>query len=154
MGRLAQDFLNSIQDEIAVEGQKLETTLADEVDTRGITNRGPLRQGFESETARVGNTIVLQVTGVRYANYVADGTDPGYWPPSPPIKRWVQTKLNVPPELVPNITFLIRAKIFQEGTPTKSSPQRGRNDYLGGALRRRMPEIAQSIEDAATQALS
>jgi hypothetical protein len=152
MGSLSEDFVSAVRSAMAVEGKKLQTVLADEVDTRGITNRGSLRKGFEQQLAIGGSSLVLQVTGVRYANYVAEGTDSGYWPPRPPIKRWVETKLSPPEPLVPNAVYGTRKAIHDSGTPSANSPLKGRNDYVKAALRRRLSDLLDTIERRAAEA--
>jgi hypothetical protein len=152
MGTLREDFISAVRSAMAVEGQKLQTALADEVDTRGITNRGSLRKEFEQQLTVSGSSLVLRVTGVRYANYVAEGTDPGYWPPKPPIKRWVETKLSPPEPLVPDAVYGTRKAIHDSGTPSANSPLKGRNDYVKAALRRRLPDLLDTIERRAAEA--
>ena len=144
---LANDFMERVEQVMDEETQKLETTLADELDTRGITNQGTLRQSLESRTARSGTRVESEITSLEYGLAVADGTS-GYDapPPAPRIRRWVETKLNIPPALVREVTFLIRSKIFEEGTPTSGSPLQGRNDFLKAGLRRRIPEYIRSLE--------
>lgn len=153
MGTLREDFFDGLREGLRREGEKLTTVLADEVDSRGITNRGDLRKGFEHRVTGTEADLTLEVTGVSYANYVAEGTG-GYSspPPKAAIQRWVETKLNVPEQLVPSATFKIRMAIFREGTPTSGSPLRGRNDYVEGALQRRLPEITDVLERTAVDA--
>ena len=152
MADLRSDFMAALQSGLREEGDKMIPALADEVDTRGITNRGNLRKGFEKQLAASGTDMTLQITGVRYANYVAEGTDPGYWPPRAPIKRWVETKLSPPEPLVPNAVYGTRKAIHDSGTPSSGSPLRGRNDYVKGALRRRLPDLVQTLERRAAEA--
>lgn len=147
MGSLREDFLDGLREGMRNESEKLITALADEVDTRGITNRGNLRQNFEKTVISSGANITVQITGVSYANYVAEGTG-GYSAPPPisPIKRWVESKLSVPSPLVEDTAYKIRNEIFKHGTPTPGSPMRGRNDYVKGALRRRLPDLTKTLE--------
>lgn len=145
MASLTEDFLSATRQAMGREGEKLETVLADEVDTRGITDTGGLRKGFESAVAATGASVTLRVTGVRYANYVAEGTSPGYYPPSAPIRRWLDHKLHIPQPILPEITRRVVLAIHKHGTPTPGSPQRGRTDYIKAALRRRLPDLIDEL---------
>jgi len=131
MGSLRDDFMQGIREGVRQESDKLITALTEEVDQRGITNRGSLRQGFEKTVVSTGAKITVQITGVSYANYVAEGTS-GYSAPPPiqPLRRWVETKLNVPQPLVPKVAYGTQKNIFEHGTPTPGSPLQGRNDYV------------------------
>lgn len=150
MGSLREDFMAGLREGLESEAEKMRTALVEEVDHRGITNRGNLRGGFKQTVSQSGANITVQITGVSYANYVAEGTE-NYSAPPPigPIKRWVETKLNVPEPLVPDIAYGTRKNIFEHGTPTPGSPLQGRNDYVKAALRRRLPELTDVLESRA-----
>jgi len=159
MGDLTDDFMAAIENEMAVQGEKMITRLAKEVDSRGITNRGSLRQGFLQRTTRSGTRIQTSITGVSYANFVAKGTGPAagnsrYRPPEPPLKRWVETKISPPQNQLDQVTFLVRQSIEQHGTPTSGSPIRGRNDYVRAALEKGLPDLARALIASGQTAIS
>lgn len=146
MGTITEDFLSATRQAMGREGEKLEAALADEVDTRGISDTGHLRKNFESAIAATGSSITLRITGVRYANYVAEGTSPGYYPPTEPIREWAAHKLHIPRPILPEITRKIILSIHKHGTPLPTSPQAGRTDYIIAALRRRLPDMLDELE--------
>jgi len=152
---MRSDFMDGMQDALGKGGERLRAALTDEVDSRGITNRGRLRQGFELQLAVSGTDAVMQITGVRYANYVAEGTPSGYRPPFEPIKRWVETKLNPPENKVFPSVQTIRENIQQHGTPTPNSPLTdGRNDYVKGALEQELPNVLDLMEERIASAMN
>jgi len=152
MGSLAEDFFEGLRQGLRLEGEKMMTAFQNEIDEAGITNRGRLRQGFEQQMAAAGQDMVLQITGVRYANYVTEGTDPGYWPPTAPIKRWVETKIQPPENEKWKRIMGTKKSIHDRGTPAPTSPIAGKNDYVQAALDRRLPKVTDTLERKAAEA--
>lgn len=147
MGTLREDFTRGVESALQEEGGKMISALVDEVDSRGITNQGGLRQNFRQAVEMSGMTGVLRITGVSYANAVAEGTSPGYWPPRANIRRWVETKLKPPDNDVWRSVQTVMENINAEGTPTSNSPlSGGKNDYVKGALDRRLPKLTDLLE--------
>jgi hypothetical protein len=99
------------------------TTEADGLLEREIQERTPTGIGGALRTSIKGQETVLadSVIGVvgtplSYAVPVELGTRPHFPWPIEPLKDWVRHKLDVPPEEVDEVAFLIARKIAARGT--------------------------------------
>lgn len=152
---IKDDFLSAIDSTLEDEGQKMRTAMREEINASGMTNRGSLAGELRSRTEEESGGFRLTVTGVRYAPFasairenVSEGTRPGYWPPEQPIRRWVETKLGPPDEQVERVTYLVRRSIFQEGTPSSTSPISGEMNWAERAVERRLDPLVEALESA------
>ena len=87
-----------------------------EIKERTPTTFGVLRASVFGEEQVLADSVIGVVgTAMSYAVPVELGTQP-HFPPIEPLKDWVRAKLNVPPEQVDEVAYLVARKIAAHGT--------------------------------------
>ena len=92
----------------------LETVAVDETPVGATGNaRQSIQRVVEGQSAGLEGRLVM---GAPYGLPLEDGRKAGKWPPRAAIAVWVRRKLQVPPDRVESVAFLIQRAIGTRGT--------------------------------------
>lgn len=105
-----------VREELLRTTTEADLLLERDVKERTPTSFGLLRASVFGEEQTLADSVIGVVgTAMAYAIPVELGTKP-HFPPIEPLKDWVRQKLDVPPEQVDEVAFLIARKIAARGT--------------------------------------
>src|SRR5699024_7466885 len=96
------------------------------LDKHHINESGNLKKSIKHLLKPILDGVRLEFgSNMTYAVYVHEGTRP-HWPPTNqaakphnPIRHWVIKKLNPPADRIDSVTWFVRKKIAEQGTPAK-----------------------------------
>ena len=91
--------------------------LVEATDRAGLVDRGEFRNGWRNQRTPTGGKVGNEAP---HAQAIEEGRRPNRpGPPLAPIRRWVERKIQPPPEQLDRIAWAIRNKIHREGSEPK-----------------------------------